>query len=83
MTELGGDMTMTTTAASAIQNAKNPRTVLRRGWHLDGPGPARWGWAYQHPCKVEYVGRTLAIAIARADATAKDLDRQWYDAGAR
>lgn len=57
---------MTLEAANAILSAVNPRTVLYRGWHLDGAGPARYGWAYRHPCKVEFVGRTIVSAIVHA-----------------
>ena len=34
--------------------------VLVHGWILDGAGPARFGYAVQHPCKQTWVGRTLA-----------------------
>ncbi len=34
--------------------------LLTRGWILDGAGPARFGWAAIHPCKLTYLGRTLA-----------------------
>lgn len=36
-----------------------------RGWVLDGPGPARFGWYAQHPCKQTWLGRTLRL-VARA-----------------
>jgi hypothetical protein len=29
------------------------------GWHLDGAGPARFGWSSVHGCKVTFRGRTL------------------------
>ena len=52
-------MAISAKAAEAIAASDNPRNVLTLGWHLDGSGPARYGWAYQHPCKVEFVARTL------------------------
>jgi hypothetical protein len=41
-------------------------TGLVHGWHLTGPGPARFGWAWVHPCSREWLGRTKAEAIAAA-----------------
>ncbi len=38
---------------------------LRRGWILDGAGPARFGWASIHPCCERWEGRTLAEIAAR------------------
>lgn len=37
---------------------------LVHGWILDGAGPARWGWARVAPCRVVWLGRTLADAAA-------------------
>lgn len=39
--------------------------MICRGWVLDGPGPARYGWAAIHPCKKTYLGRTLAEIAAK------------------
>lgn len=36
------------------------RAELVYGWVLDGPGPARYGWASVHPTKERWEGRTLA-----------------------
>ena len=46
--------------------------TLIHGWHLDGPGPARWGWASVHPCRVRYEGRTLADVAACVAMSARD-----------
>jgi hypothetical protein len=45
-----------------------PRTPVGmvHGWHLTGPGPARFGWAWIHPCSREWLGRTKAEAIKAA-----------------
>lgn len=49
---------MNTITKSAIEQAAN--VVLVRGWILDGAGPARHGYAINHACKQQFVGRTLA-----------------------
>jgi len=49
---------MTRKTARDIIN--NKLSVLVRGWHLSGAGPARYGWAYRHATSVEFIGRTLA-----------------------
>jgi hypothetical protein len=36
---------------------------MRHGWHTDGPGPARFGWAWSHPCRVQFLARTKAEAL--------------------
>ncbi len=42
--------------------------VLLRGWHLDGPGPARFGWAAPEPAGgVRWLGRTLRAISERLD----------------
>ncbi len=40
-------------------------TKIVHGWHMDGAGPARFGWAAVHACRVRYLGRTLAEAAER------------------
>ncbi len=43
-----------------------PEVSLHRGWHLDGAGPARFGWGAYYPTgRVFYLGRTLE-AVARS-----------------
>lgn len=57
---------MTLTIALAILAAPTgvaypPSRVLpvTRAWHLDGPGPARYGWGWHHPTgRVVYLGET-------------------------
>lgn len=39
-------------------------TKIVHGWHLDGAGPARFGWASVHPARVRFLGRTLAEVAA-------------------
>jgi len=43
---------------------------VTRGWHLDGAGPARYGWAWTHPTgRVTYLGATwAAVRDAAEDA---------------
>lgn len=38
---------------------------LVRQWVLDGSGPARFGWASVHACKLRWEGRTLAEVVKR------------------
>lgn len=38
-------------------------TKVRRGWILDGAGPARYGWAAIYPCRERYLGRTIREAL--------------------
>ena len=45
-------------------NSAHPE--LRHGWHLCGPGPARFGWAFAHPCKLEWLARTKKEALVAA-----------------
>lgn len=46
-----------------IERAANVKLV--RGWILDGAGPARFGYAVQHPCRQQYVGATLREVAAK------------------
>jgi hypothetical protein len=46
--------------------------AIRRGWILDGAGPARYGWAAIHPCKESYLGRTLADVAARVGVQSEE-----------
>lgn len=40
--------------------------VLVLGWHLDGAGPARYGWAWLYPTgKKRFLGRTAFVALER------------------
>lgn len=42
-----------------------PEAVLCRGWCLDGPGAARWGWYLHHPAgRKEYLAPTAGAALA-------------------
>jgi hypothetical protein len=41
---------------------------VRRGWILDGAGPARYGWGKQTGQRVRFLGATAAEALARLDA---------------
>lgn len=60
-------MNATTTARARLRAELALGTVLLRGWHLDGPGPARYGWATRSPAgRVHYRGRTLAEVLASA-----------------
>jgi hypothetical protein len=42
--------------------------TISRKWVLDGAGPARFGWCALHPCKEEWLGRTLEEVAARLAA---------------
>ena len=42
--------------------------LLRRGWILDGAGPARYGWASIQPGRERWEGRTLREIRDRLDA---------------
>lgn len=67
------DMTTTKTSGGATirvtrkQIEKRLDARLRRGWILDGAGPARYGWASLHPCRERWEGRTLSAIAARLD----------------
>lgn len=39
---------------------------LRHGWHLIGAGPARFGWAWAHPCSLQWLGKTKREAVEQA-----------------
>ena len=43
---------------------KRAKIVLKRGWILDGAGPARYGYARLTPCREVFLGRTLADVAA-------------------
>lgn len=43
-----------------LERAANVK--LSRGWILDGPGPARYGWTRVDTCKKVWLGRTLTDA---------------------
>jgi hypothetical protein len=38
------------------------KVTIIRGWILDGAGPARYGYGRVSPCKVVWLGKTLAEA---------------------
>ena len=63
---------LTSTARIILAHDNHRPAGLIRGWHLDGAGPARYGWAYHHPCRVEYIGRTLADVTSEALATIRE-----------
>jgi hypothetical protein len=48
--------------------------ALMRGWILDGPGPARWGYGRLAPCKTVWLGRTLAEAAHALGVSEKAVD---------
>ena len=66
---------------------------IQRGWILDGPGDARFGWAAIEPCRSRFLGRTLAevadaitpaappvgtwASVARMMAAGDDSDFDW------
>ncbi len=54
------------TRKTAEEILADPKQALSRGWWLDGAGPARFGWAYQHPCKTEFIGATIQICVNKA-----------------
>ena len=61
--------TTRTTETLAALRAAFPECTVRRGWHLDGVGPARYGWGATYPSgKVRYLGPTLAAAQKVLDA---------------
>jgi hypothetical protein len=41
---------------------------IRRGWVLDGTGPARFGWVAIYPACERYLARTLAEVDAQHEA---------------
>lgn len=48
----------------AILQAAFPECAITRGWHLDGAGPARFGYAALHPSgKVRYLDRTAYDSV--------------------
>jgi hypothetical protein len=50
-----------------------PECAVHRGWHLDGAGPARYGWAATHPGgRVRFLGRSARAAV-EATATRAPL----------
>jgi hypothetical protein len=69
---------MTLTIAITILLLDREALPVTRGWHLDGAGPARYGWGYRHATgRVTYLGatwrdvrdsaeRTQALALLRA-----------------
>ena len=70
---------MTLTIALAVLTLAREALPVSRGWHLDGPGAARYGWAYRHASgRVAYLGatwrdvrdsaeRTQGLALLRVD----------------
>ncbi len=44
---------------------------ISRGWVLDGAGPARYGYYFQHPCKQEWLGRSCREVVELAKNTRK------------
>ncbi len=54
----------TTKRLLATIRAAFPECHISHGWHLDGAGPARFGWAVVHPSgRVRYLGRTAYDAL--------------------
>lgn len=52
---------------SETLRAAYPEATIRHGWHLAGPGPARFGWAAIYPSGcVRYLGPTIASALGYA-----------------
>jgi hypothetical protein len=77
-TPTGAD-TMTTTTASRTLRALCPDA--RRGWHLIGEGPARFGWAtYTAAGDGTWLGRTASEALegdAFPQYRAYDVTTEW------
>jgi hypothetical protein len=47
-----------------VLRAAFPECAVTRGWHLSGPGPARYGWAAIHPSgAVRYLGHSASAAV--------------------
>lgn len=63
-------MTTTTESRAARRAEAQARKALhancaRHGWHLIGPGPARWGWAVYTPAgSGRFLGATAVVAAA-------------------
>ena len=36
---------------------------FHRGWHLCGAGPARFGYAWRHPCSYEWLAKSKPEAL--------------------
>lgn len=57
--------------AALVKLAHQHEAVLEHGWHLSGPGPARWGWAYRYVTGAKrYLGGTLEAAYYKASGQA-------------
>lgn len=55
---------MSTTTLKTLQ-AAYPEAAIVHGWHLAGPGPARFGWAAKFPAgRTIFLGRSLARRTA-------------------
>jgi hypothetical protein len=63
--------------STRIEIEKRLGYLITRQWILDGAGPARYGWAAIEPCRLRYLGRTLAEA--RDSLYLEDLEE--FDGG--
>jgi hypothetical protein len=45
---------------------KKMGVLLKRGWHLDGAGPSRYGWGAMHPCKTVFLARPWKKSLTRS-----------------
>jgi hypothetical protein len=61
---------MTLTIALAVLTLAREALPVTRGWHLDGPGAARYGWGYRHASgRVAYLGATWRDVLDSAERT--------------
>ncbi len=62
-------MRLLSSEATAAILDKNFSGISRKQWVLSTPGPARFGYCYQHPCKQEWLGRTREELVTLAQNT--------------
>jgi len=61
---------MTLTIAIAVLTLDSEHLPVTGGWHLDGPGAARHGWAWRYPTgRVAYLGATWRDVRDSAERT--------------
>jgi len=55
------------TARETLNRLVGDGGFVRLGWHLCGPGPARWGWGRYGATGgcIEFCGRTAGEALRR------------------
>ena len=65
---------MTRSELIKVMRAAFPECSVTRGWHLAGPGPARFGWAARHPSgAVRFLGRSAHDAV---QAILREIDER-------